>query len=258
LRALHSVGHEIQLVITQPDRPGNRGKITPPPVKVAGQEFGLPILQPEKIRDPSVIERIRALKPDLMVVVAYGQIIPAELLAIPSKGVVNVHASLLPRYRGAAPIAHAILEGEHETGITIMKMDEQLDHGPVLSTSPTEIRPDDDAGTLGARMAEQGAEILVETLKRLDEIHPIPQIERLATLAPRLKKSDGELDWSMEAREIDRHVRAFQPWPGVTLPTPRGRVKVLRGHVDGDKYVPDLVQLPGRKPAAAKQVLGDA
>jgi methionyl-tRNA formyltransferase len=245
-------------VITQPDRPAHRGKITPPPVKVAAQELGLPILQPEKIRDPSVIERIRSLKPDLMVVVAYGQIIPAGVLAIPAKGVLNVHASLLPRYRGAAPIARAILEGDRETGITIMKMDEQLDHGPVLSTSPTEIRPDDDAATLGARMAEQGAEILVETLKRLDEIHPTSQIHRFASAAPRLKKSDGELDWSMTAQEIDRHVRAFQPWPGATLPTPRGRVKVLRGHVEGDKYVPDLVQLPGRKPAPAKQVLGDA
>jgi methionyl-tRNA formyltransferase len=256
LRALNAAGHEIQLVITQPDRPGNRGKITPPPVKVAAQELGLAVLQPEKIRDPKVIERIRSLKPDLMVVVAYGQIIPAEVLAIPAKGVVNVHASLLPRHRGAAPIAHAILAGDGETGVTIMKMDEKLDHGPVLSHSSTEIRPDDDAAALGERLAEQGAQLLVETLKRIDDIHPIPQNERFATVAPRLKKEDGELDWYLTAQEIDRHVRAFQPWPGVTLPTLRGRIKVLRGHVEGDKYVPDLVQLPGRKPAPAKQVLG--
>jgi methionyl-tRNA formyltransferase len=256
LRALHAAGHEIQLVITQPDRPGNRGKITPPPVKVAAQELGLAVLQPEKIRDPKVIERIRSLKPDLMVVVAYGQIIPAEVLAIPAKGVVNVHASLLPRHRGAAPIAHAILAGDGETGVTIMKMDEKLDHGPVLSHNSTEIRPDDDAAALGERLAEQGGQLLVETLKRIDDIHPIPQNERFATVAPRLKKEDGELDWYLSAQEIDRHVRAFQPWPGVTLPTLRGRIKVLRGHVEGDKYVPDLVQLPGRKPAPAKQVLG--
>ena len=256
LRALHAAGHQIQLVITQPDRPGNRGKITPPPVKVAAQELDLPVLQPEKIRDPAVIERIRSLEPDVMVVVAYGQIIPAEVLAIPAKGVVNVHASLLPRHRGAAPIAHAILAGDRETGVTIMKMDEKLDHGPVLSQRSTEIRPDDEAAALGERLAEQGAQLLVETLKRIDDIHPMPQNERFATLAPRLKKEDGELDWYLGAQEIDRHVRAFQPWPGVTLPTLRGRVKVLRGHVEGDKYVPDLVQMPGRKPGPAKQVLG--
>jgi methionyl-tRNA formyltransferase len=243
-------------VITQPDRPGNRRKVTPSAVKLAAQELGLPVLQPEKIRDPAVVARLRELKPDLMVVVAYGQIIPADVLSIPERGVVNVHASLLPRHRGAAPIARAILAGDRETGITVMKMDEQLDHGPVLAHSPAEIRMDDDAGTLGERLAEQGAEILVATLKRLDEIFPAPQNERLATLAPRLKKTDGELDWSLGAEEIDRHVRALQPWPGVTLPTARGRVKVLRGHVEGDRYVPDLVQLPGKKPAPAKQVLG--
>ena len=258
LRALHAAGHEILLVITQPDRPGHRMKVTPPPVKVAAQELGLPVLQPEKIRDPSVVERLRELAPDLMVVVAYGQIIPRDVLAIPAQGVVNVHASLLPRHRGAAPIAHAILAGDGVTGVTIMRMDEQLDHGPILATREISIGSREDAAALTSRLAEMGAELLVETLARLDEIEPREQEHAQATLAPRLRREDSELDWNMRAEEIDRRVRAFQPWPGATLPTSRGRVKVLSGHVEGDRYVPDVVQAPGRKPAPAKQVLRDA
>jgi methionyl-tRNA formyltransferase len=256
LRALHEAGHEVVLVITQPDRPGNRRKVTPSPVKVAAQQLGLPVLQPEKIRDPAVIARLRELKPDLMVVVAYGQIIPADVLSIPAQGVVNVHASLLPRHRGAAPIAHAILAGDRETGVTIMKMDEQLDHGPILSMRRTEIGLREDAPGLTARLARLGAEQLVVTLARLDHIEPSEQDHELATVAPRLRRENGELDWEMDADEIDRRVRALQPWPGVTLPTARGRVKVLSGHVEGERYVPDVVQAPGRKPAPAKQVLG--
>ena len=258
LRALHAAGHEILLVITQPDRPGHRMKVTPPPVKVAAQEFGLPVLQPEKIRDPSVVERLRELAPDLMVVVAYGQIIPRDVLAIPARGVVNVHASLLPRHRGAAPIAHAILAGDGVTGVTIMRMDEQLDHGPILATRETPIGSREDAAALTSRLAEVGAELLVETLGRLDEIEPREQEHARATVAPRLRREDSELDWTMGAEQLDRRVRAFQPWPGATLPTSRGRLKVLSGHVEGDRYVPDVVQAPGRKPAPAKQVLRDA
>ena len=256
LQALHAAGHEIVLVITQPDRPGNRKKITPPPVKVAAQELGLTVLQPEKIRDPAVVARLRELKPDLMVVVAYGQIIPADVLSIPNKGVVNVHASLLPRHRGAAPIAHAILAGDRETGITIMKMDEQLDHGPILSMRRTEIGPREDAAGLTARLARLGADLLVDTLARLDRIEPAEQDHALATIAPRLRRENGELNWEMDADEMDRRVRALLPWPGTTLPTARGRIKVLSGHVEGDRYVPDVVQAPGKKPAPAKQVLG--
>src|SRR5207245_5079374 len=233
-------------------------KVTPPPVKVAAQELGLPVLQPEKIRDPSVVERLRELAPDLLVVVAYGQIIPRDVLAIPARGVVNVHASLLPRHRGAAPIAHAILAGDRMTGVTIMRMDEQLDHGPVLATRETAIGSREDAAALTSRLAEMGAELLVETVARLDGIEPREQAHAQATVAPRLRRDDSELDWTMSAEEIDRRVRAFQPWPGATLPSSRGRVKVLSGHVEGDRYVPDVVQTPGRKPAPAKQVLGDA
>lgn len=233
-------------------------KVTPPAVKVAAVELGLQVYQPEKVRSPEVVERLRDLKPDVMVVVAYGQIIPPAVLAIPAKGVVNVHASVLPRHRGAAPIAHAILAGDDETGITIMRMDEQLDHGPILAARTAPIGAGEDAAVLTARLAEMGAELLVETLERLDAIAAVEQDHAEATVAPRLKREDGQLDWDMDAREIDRRVRALQPWPGATLPTARGRVKVLSGHIQGDRYVPDVVQLPGKRPAPAKQVLGDA
>ncbi|MGH7763984.1 MAG: methionyl-tRNA formyltransferase [Candidatus Dormibacteraceae bacterium] len=258
LRFLRAAGHDIRLVVTQPDKPGHRLKLTAPPVKVAAQELGLEVYQPVRIRDPEAVDRLRRLEPDLLVVVAYGQILPRAVIEIPRLGAVNVHASLLPRHRGAAPIAHAILSGDHETGVTIMRMDEQLDHGPVLAARATVIGPQEDAVALTARLAELGAELLVETLARLDELRPVDQDHGRATVALRLRREDGELDWELPAIEIDRRVRALQPWPGVTLPTPRGRVKVLSGHLDGERYVPDLVQLPGKRPAPARQILGDA
>jgi methionyl-tRNA formyltransferase len=258
LKALHAAGHEIQLVVTQPDRPGHRMKMTAPAVKVAAQELGIEVYQPEKIRDPEAVERLGALEPDLLVVVAYGQILPRSVLSIPKRGAINVHASLLPRHRGAAPIAHAILAGDSETGVTIMRMDEQLDHGPILAMRSTPIGRDEDAVALTSRLAEMGAELLVDTLARLDDVQPKEQAHEEATVAPRLNREDGELDWTISAEELDRRVRGLQPWPGVTLPTKVGRVKVLKGHVEGDRYVLDLVQLPGKKPAPARQVLGDA
>jgi methionyl-tRNA formyltransferase len=258
LRALHEAGHEIQLVITQPDRPANRGmKMTASPVKVVAEALGLPVYQQERMRDAASVERLRELEPDLIVVVAYGQIIPPAVLSIPAKGVVNVHASLLPRHRGAAPVAHAILAGDRETGVTIMRMDEQLDHGPILASRSTRIGAREESPALTARLAGIGAELLVEVLEDLDHVRAAEQDHGAATTAPRLRKEDGELEWSIGATEIDRRVRALQPWPGVTLPTRRGRVKVLSGHVEGDRYVPDMVQLPGKRPARAKQVLGD-
>jgi methionyl-tRNA formyltransferase len=258
LTALHAAGHQILLVVTQPDRPGHRLKVTPPPVKVGAEELGFEVYQPARIRDPEAVERIRRLEPDLLVVVAYGQIIPPTVLAIPKYGAVNVHASLLPRHRGAAPVAHAILAGDRETGVTIMRMDEQLDHGPILAVRTTVIVAGEDAEALTARLASIGAELLVDTVARLEEINGVEQDHAHATFAPRLRREDGELEWGVGAEEIDRRVRALQPWPGVTLPTGRGRVKVLKGHIDGDRYVPDVVQVPGKKPAPARQVLGDA
>jgi methionyl-tRNA formyltransferase len=258
LKALHEAGHEISLVVTQPDRAGNRMKVTPAPVKVAAEQAGLTVYQPEKIRDPVAVERIVASAPDVLVVVAYGQIIPRAILEIPRRGAINVHASLLPRHRGAAPVAHAILAGDRETGVTIMRMDEKLDHGPILAMRSVAIDPHEDAQRLTQRLAELGARLLVETLAYLHAIEAVAQDDALATIAPRLKREDGELDWSAGAEEIDRRVRALQPWPGVTLPTSRGRVKVLSGHIEGDRYVPDVVQVPGKKPAPAAQVLRDA
>jgi len=259
LRALQAAGHEISLVVTQPDRPAGRGmKVAAPPVKVAAQEMGLPVYQPERIREPEALERIRAASPDLLVVVAYGQIIPRSVLSVPRLGALNVHASLLPRWRGAAPINRAILAGDRETGVSIMKMDEQLDHGPVLAVRVTPIGEREDALDLTTRLAQMGAELLVETLDNFDRVRPVDQDHATATLARKLSKEEGELEWGMEAEEIDRRARGLQPWPGATLPTPRGRVKIVRGHIEGDRYVPDVVQLPGKKPASAKQVLGDA
>lgn len=258
LEALSRAGHDIALVVTQPDRPGHRMKLTPSPVKVAARQLGLEVLQPEKIREPQVVETLRSIAPDLLVVVAYGQIIPRLVLDVPRLGAINVHASLLPRWRGAAPIAHAILAGDPETGVTIMKMDDQLDHGPILAVQATPIGEREDAPALTERLAAMGATLLVTALQNFDQLRAAGQDHAQATIAPRLKKMDGELNWTMSAGEIDRHVRALQPWPGVTLPTARGRVKVLSGHVEGDRYVPDVVQLPGKKPAAARQVLGDA
>ena len=259
LEALVALGHEMELVITQPDRPARRGlKLTPPPVKIAALELGLEVYQPDRIRDPEAVQRIRQVEPDLLVVVAYGQIIPRSVLGIPKLGAVNVHASLLPRHRGAAPVAAAILAGDSETGVTIMRMDEQLDHGPILATRSVEIGAQEDAVALTSRLALLGAKLLVETLEHLGEIRAVEQDHGAATVARRLSREDGELEWEMGALEIDRHVRALQPWPGATLPSKKGRVKILSGRVEGDRYVPDVVQLPGKRPAPAKQVLGDA
>ena len=259
LHALRKAGHDVALAVTQPDRPAGRGmKVTPPPVKVAAQELGLPVYQPERIRDPEAVERLRATAPDFLVVVAYGQIIPKSVLDLPRLGAINVHASLLPRWRGAAPVARAILAGDGKTGVTIMKMDEQLDHGPILAVRATPIGEDEDAAALATRLADMGAELLVETLAHFEELPIVGQDHKEATIAPKLSRDEGELDWNMGAAEIDRRVRGLQPWPGATLPTARGRIKVIKGHVEGDRYVPDLVQLPGKRPAPARQVLPDA
>ncbi len=280
LHALCRAGHRVQLVVTQPDRPGHRLRLAPPAVKLAAEELGLEVFQPEKIRAPESVARLAALAPELIVVVAYGQIIPRSVLAIPPRGVVNVHASLLPRHRGAAPVNHAILSGDRVTGVTIMRMDEQLDHGPVLAERATPIGPREDAAALADRLAVVGAELLVETLARLDEIVPVEQDHAAATLAPKLSREDGELDWTLDAAEIDRRVRGLRPWPGVTLPLGGGRVKVLRGRPgDGSgrpgevlsvgrdgvevaagrgSYVLEEVQPPGRRPMPARAVVAGA
>jgi methionyl-tRNA formyltransferase len=274
LRALVAAGHDVALVVTQPDRPANRLKLRPPAVKVAAAELRLEVSQPERIRQPDAVARITSARPALIVVVAYGQIIPKAVLEIPPRGVLNVHASLLPKHRGAAPIAHSILRGERVTGVTIMKMDELLDHGPVLAAREVEIGPGENAAELTERLAEVGADLLVETLARLDQLEPVEQDHDAATVAPKLTREDGELEWDLPAVEIDRRVRAFQPWPGVTLPVAGQRVKVLRGTQapgsgrPGDilavgeegitvaagegAYRVDVLQVPGRRPMPAR------
>ena len=209
--------YDLIAVVTQPDRPSGRGrKRVAPPVKQAAAEANLPVLQPPTLRDPAVVARLRSLKPDLIVVAAFGQILRPEVLNIPPHGCINVHASLLPRWRGAAPIAAAIRAGDTETGITLMLMEAGLDTGPVIRAQAIAITPQDNQETLSQALADLGAELLIETLPDwlAGKITPQPQDDRLATLAPRLKKEEGLLDWTRTAVEIERHVRAFYPWPG--------------------------------------------
>lgn len=227
LRELVSADHEVALVVTQPDREGHRRRVTQPPVKVAALELGLDVIQPDRIREATAA--LQAQLPELGVLVAYGQIIPRSILEIPRRGVLNVHASLLPRHRGAAPIAHAILAGDSVTGVTVMQMDEQLDHGPILVARVTEIGAREDGASLSRRLADLGAEALIEAIAGLETIEPREQDHSAATVAPKLARSDGDLEWTLAAEEIDRRVRAFTPWPGVTLPWRGDRLKVLRG-----------------------------
>jgi methionyl-tRNA formyltransferase len=226
-------------VVTQPDRRAGRGlRTAPPAVKVVAEELGLEVFQPEKIRAPDSVSRLRELAPELIVVAAYGQIIPATVLEVPPRGALNVHGSLLPRWRGAAPVAHAILSGDRVTGVTIMQMDEQLDHGRILATAEVEVGPHEYADSLTERLADLGAGLLVDTIGRLDEIEPRQQEHDKATYARKLTREDGELDWTLDAADIDRRVRAFQPWPGVTLPWENGRLKVLRGRMGAGRGQP--------------------
>lgn len=216
-------------VVTQPDRPAHRGqKLTPPPVKRAALAAGLTVLQPPHVRDPEWPERLRAFGADVAVVVAFGQILPQAVLDAPARGSINIHASLLPKYRGAAPIQWAIIRGERVTGITTFQMNAGMDTGDVLLSASTPIGDDETAGELFARLAILGAEVIVETLDRLPTLIPVPQRHGEATLAPRLKKSDGALDWTRPARDLVRLVRGCNPWPGATTATPGGPLTVWR------------------------------
>ena len=216
-------------VVTQPDRPAHRGqRLTPPPVKEAALAAGLTVLQPARLRDPEWPERLAAFGADVAVVVAFGQILPKAVLDVPARGCVNVHASLLPRYRGAAPIARAIMAGETGTGVTTMRMESGLDTGDILLMRSTPIADDETAAELFARLAPLGAEVIVETLARLDSITPRRQEHAAATLAPRLKKTDGMIDWTKSAREIVNLVRGCNAWPGATTSTPAGALTIWR------------------------------
>lgn len=237
--ALNALAAEYPIiaVITQPDRPaGRNGKLRPPPVKTVALDLGLPVIQPEKLRVPSVLEQLRAWSPDLIVVAAFGQILRPELLDLPKYGSINIHGSILPRWRGAAPVQAAILAGDAETGVTIMKMDAGIDTGPLLGSCSIPIAHDETAGTLFDKLAVIGANLLLETLPRYlsGELVPQPQPALGVTHAKMLKKEDGRLDFSQPASSLERRVRAMDPWPGAFFDWKGTPIKLLRARVSGE------------------------
>ncbi len=239
LAALVEDGYEVQAVVTQPDKPRGRGMVTAmSPVKEVGLRYGIKVYQPVRLEDEDFVAEIKLLAPDAIVVVAYGRILPGKILDIPSKGCINVHASLLPKYRGAAPINWAIINGEQETGVTIMLMDRGMDTGPILSTEKVLIGSDDTAGDLHDRLKHVGAGLLVRTLKLFAEgtVVPVPQDNSQATYAPMLKKEDGRIEWKKSAVDIRNLVRGLFPWPGAYTSYRGVTLKILNGDVlDTDK-----------------------
>ena len=219
LRRLKEDGHEIVGVFTQPDKPGNRRKLTAPPVKEYALSENLPVFQPESMRDPEALALLRSLEPDLTVVAAYGQILPEDVLNVPPLGSVNVHASVLPKYRGAAPINRAILDGETETGVTIMHMAKKLDAGDIISVRTTPIDPDEDAEQLFARLAELGADLLSETIPHIADgtAARTPQDDARSTYAHMLSRELSPIDWNKDAETVVNQVRALIPWPCASM-----------------------------------------
>jgi methionyl-tRNA formyltransferase len=217
LEALLRSENQVVGVVTQPDRPKGRGQqLMPPPIKLIAERAGIPVLQPLKIRTPEFLAALSAWKPELIAVTAFGRILHAPILQLPPRGCVNVHGSLLPKYRGAAPVQWAVINGETETGITTMLMDEGMDTGPMLLQEKLAIFPEDTAGTLAPRLAELGGRLLAETIARLKAgaLTPQKQDETQATMAPLLKKEDGLMDWTMSAQALANRVRGLSPWPG--------------------------------------------
>jgi len=217
LRALGETGHEIVGVVTRIDKPAGRGKtLHSAPVKLVAEEKGLKVFQPRRVRDAEFLEQVRILNPDIIVVAAFGQILPKDILALPKLGCLNIHASLLPLYRGAAPINWAIIRGESVTGVTIMKMDEGMDTGAILMQDRVAIQPTDTAATLMEKLSTLGAQMITTalTLYEAGMISPIMQDGSRATLAPLLKKENGIIDWTLSAIEIHNRVRGLLPWPG--------------------------------------------
>ena len=234
LKSLFRGPDEVVAVVTQPDREKGRGrKLIPSPVKELTLQQGIPLFQPEKAKEETFQGTMRLLQPDLFVVVAYGQLLTKSLLQIPKYGAVNVHASLLPKYRGAAPIAWAILNGEKVTGVTTMKMDEGMDTGDILLQREIPIGEEETSETLHDRLASLGASLLMETVEKMKtgKIDPIAQDPSKATYAPPLKKEDGRIDWEKGAEEIHRKVRAFYPWPGAFTEWEGRFLKIVRGEV---------------------------
>jgi methionyl-tRNA formyltransferase len=231
LDALAAAGHRVLMAVTQPDRPVGRGrKLTPSPVKRTALRLGIALRQPEKIKTEAFTRELAALAPDVLVVVAFGRILPRALLDLPRLGAVNIHGSLLPRYRGAAPIQWAVINGEALTGVTAMLMDEGLDTGPILCSREVPIRPDDTSATLHDRLSVAGAGLLIEALEGLatGSLTPVAQDDRLATYAPMLSKKDGRIPWEKPAREVECFIRGMTPWPGAFTFHGDRRLKIFR------------------------------
>jgi len=269
-------------VVTQPDRASGRGReLKSPPVKLLAQELGIPIMQPEKLKTPDAIEQLRAWAPELVVVAAFGQILKKDVLELPRYGCINVHASLLPRWRGAAPINAAILAGDEQTGITIMKMDVGLDTGPILSKRSIRLTRDDTAGSAFQALSTLGAGLLLETLPDYlsGALQPVPQPEEGATYAPMMKKEEGLLDFTNDVNDLERRVRAFNPWPGTFMDVDGAILKIHRSHVEAGEtsvgqrlivqnqpavgaqsglLILDEVQPAGKKPMSGKSFLAGA
>lgn len=240
LEAVRAGGHGITGVVTQPDRPkGRRRLLSPPPVKVLAERMGLPLLQPETIRSQDFLDWLRERDPEILVVVAYGKILPSPVLNLPRFGSINLHASLLPRYRGAAPIHWAVINGEKTTGVTTMYMADQLDAGDIIQQETTSIGPDETTGELHDRLAGMGAKLLVRTLSLIEagQAERLPQDHSLATYAPSLKPDDEIIDWEAPAPSVFNRIRGLSPWPGASTFWKGKRLKImetaLKGKADG-------------------------
>lgn len=252
LEALIRSDDQVVGVVTQPDRPKGRGQdLAASPIKLVCQRGGIPVLQPAKMKDPAFLDELRAWQPDLIAVAAFGRILPPVILTMPPRGCINVHGSLLPKFRGAGPIQWAVITGEAETGITTMLMDEGMDTGAMLLQERMPILPDDTAGSLSVRLADVGGRLLVETIKQLKAgtLVPIQQDHTQATLAPLLKKEDGLIDWTRSAVEIERRIRGMSPWPGAFTFAGEERWTIWRALVT--ESIPG--SLPGHITAVAKE-----
>src|SRR5215471_5714042 len=241
LRRLVDDGHEIAAVWTQPDKPAGRGrKLHPPPVKEFATQQRIAVYQPQKIKTAEVKNLFASHHPDVAVVVAYGRILPPEFLAAPKHGCVNVHFSLLPRYRGAAPVNWAIVKGESQTGVTTMRIVPELDAGPILLQKAMRIGKQETAAELLTKLARMGADLISDTLRNFDRLDPKPQLEAEATFAPVLKREDGLIDWAMDAAAIERRVRGFQPWPNAFTSLKSQRLIVWRAEAENREHTSSM------------------
>ena len=256
LKALIKSGHKPFLVFTEPDKPvGRKQIITPPPVKALAEEYNIPVVQPEKVSQ--FADEIEKLKPSLIIIASFGQIIPKKILEIPKDGCLNVHPSILPKYRGPSPIQSAIINGDEKTGVTIMRVSEKIDAGPILSQKEIEIDPKETYESLHDKLAEAGTKLLLEVLPNLSKGQVLFQLQddSKATYTKILNRSDGEIDWKKSPEEIERQIRAFNPWPGTFTFCNGKRLKILKAEALYGKLKIKEVQLEGKKPISYEEFL---